>query len=215
MDRETVVYAAFVLFFAILMALIIATPLLSFTQDESVIYKAFSYTCHQKISRSLCVFSDNRSYWIGDCTNQSGVFVDDIQDRETIKVVVDTAAGPVIGYKMPVCSRDVGIYGAILLGALLYPLFRDIKDKNVWPAIWLILAMVPIGLDGGIQLVSEMGFLPFVYESSNAMRLATGAIAGFAAALYAIPILMNMFGGEEKHHPTHGKTVESAKERKS
>jgi len=45
--------------------------------------------------------------------------------------------------------------------------------------------------------VSEFGFLPFVYESTNAMRLFTGFLAGFAASLYAIPILMNMFGTDD------------------
>jgi uncharacterized membrane protein len=198
MGRELIIYSVFVLLFAVLMGLIIAAPLLSFSQEEGWLYKAFAPTCHQKISRSLCIFSDVKSYWMGDCTPQGSGYVPDASDRSTIKVVAPGPNGTITGFKMPVCSRDFGIYGAMLLGALIYPLLRDLKGREVWPAIWLILAMVPLALDGGIQLVSELGLLPFVYESTNAMRLFTGALSGFVAALYAIPILMNMFSGDEK-----------------
>jgi uncharacterized membrane protein len=191
MERELIIYSVYMIFFMLLVGTIILVPLLSFKEDMSTFYKLFAPTCHQKISRSLCVFSDGSGYWLGDCTRQGEGYISDAADREQVKVVY----GSVTGYKMPVCARDVGIYGALLFGGLLYPLVRDIREKSVWPAIFLILSMVPIGLDGGIQLVSELGFLPFLYESTNAMRLATGAISGFAAAFYAIPILVNMFGG--------------------
>ena len=48
-----------------------------------------------------------------------------------------------------------------------------------------------------VQLVSELGALPFVYESTNMMRIITGLIAGITAALYVIPILVNMLTTEE------------------
>jgi uncharacterized membrane protein len=211
MGREHYIYAAYVLVFAILVGLVVAVPLLSFSQDMGAFYKAFGPTCHQKISRSLCIFSDGKGYWLGDCTAQDFGFVNDAADRAAIKVTASAAGGATMtGYKMPVCARDFGIYGAMLLAALAYPLMRDIKSRDVWPAVWLILAMVPLALDGGIQLVSELGFLPFLYESTNAMRLATGALAGFVATLYAIPILMNMFtpGGKGE---TAGKAAKEHK----
>jgi len=208
MERELIIYSVYMLFFMLLVGTIILVPLLSFSQDMGAFYKLFAPTCHQKISRSLCVFSDgSSSYWLGDCTAQGDGYVFDQSDREQVRVV----SGSVTGYKMPVCARDLGIYGALLFGGLLYPLVRDIKDKSVWPAIFLILAMVPIGLDGGIQLVSELGFLPFVYESTNAMRLATGAISGFVAAFYAIPILVNMFCGSTSGAPKKTQKQNEAK----
>jgi uncharacterized membrane protein len=203
MDRELYIYAIYTLFFALLAGTIIAVPLLSFSQDMDAFYKAFAPTCHQKLSRSLCVLSDGRGYWVGDCTPQNGQFVPNAADRETVKVAYppESALNPgtstITGYKMPVCSRDFGIYGAMFFGALVYPLIRDVKEKRVWPAIWLILALVPIALDGGVQFLSDLGLLP-AYESTNAVRLFTGALAGFAASLYAIPILMNMFGADAK-----------------
>ncbi len=93
--------------------------------------------------------------------------------------------------KMPVCSRDIGLYAAMLIGGLMYPLARKLED-DVPPSIFLILALVPIGIDGGVQIVSEIGILPFLYESTNAVRLITGAVAGLAAAFYAIPILTSL-----------------------
>jgi uncharacterized membrane protein len=189
MERAYVIYGIYMLFFAVLAGLLLAVPLLAFGSDQDALYGAFAYTCHQKLSRSMCVFSDGAAYWLGDCLPQNGALVNTAADRTAIKVAMDG----VTGYKMPACARDFGIYGAMLLGALVYPLVRDIRDRSVWPAIWLIAALVPIALDGGIQLLSETGLLPFVYESSNTMRLFTGALAGIAASFYAIPLLMNMF----------------------
>jgi uncharacterized membrane protein len=193
MKNEHVVYGVYTGFFLIVMAAILAVPLLAFQQDMGTAYDAFAYTCHQKLSRSLCVFGDDDGYWIGDCTNQTGGYIATVADRRMVEVQTDTA----LGYKMPVCSRDFGLYGAMLLGALVYPFVRKLEDKTIYPAVWLIAAIVPLALDGGIQLVSELGLLPFVYESNNAIRLFTGVIAGFAATFYAIPMLMNMFGSSD------------------
>jgi uncharacterized membrane protein len=193
MKKIFIVYGVYLLFFFLLVGSIFLVPIFAFTQDMSSAYAIFGpsfHICHQKLSRSLCVFSDGASYWIGDCTNQTGVFINTIVDATTVRVASDQF----VGYKMPICSRDLGIYGAMLLGGLAYPFIRKLDDKTVYPAIYLILALVPIGLDGSIQAISEFGFLPFVYESTNAIRLITGAIAGFAAAIYAIAILMNIFG---------------------
>jgi uncharacterized membrane protein len=35
--------------------------------------------------------------------------------------------------------------------------------------------------------------VPFIYESTNTIRLLTGLLAGAVSAFYAIPVLMNMF----------------------
>ena len=193
MDRADLIYYTYVLALFVFMSSIVLTPYLAFTSDMSGAYKAFEYTCHQKLSRSLCLFGSVSGYWIADCTNQSGKYVNDIADRNTIRV----EAGSSVGYKLPVCARDLGIYGAMLIAAVIYPYFRKIDERDVFPAIYFALALIPIGLDGGVQLVSDMGLLPFVYESTNLIRLLTGAIAGGAASFYAIPILVNLFGQEE------------------
>lgn len=186
MERHHIAYIAYILILLALVGAIVLTPFLAFTQDVGFSYDAFSPTCHQKLSRSLCVFSDGRGYWIADCTPQEGAYVTSVEDREIIEVRQDS----IRGFKMPVCARDIGLYGAMLLGGLFYPLVRRLDDISVYPASYLILAIVPLAIDGGAQLVSEIGLLPFVYESSNFMRLLTGGIAGFAASFYALPLIL-------------------------
>jgi len=186
------IYAAYVVIFAAFFLLILAVPIASFQEDESGWYQILSATCHQKISRSLCIFSD---YGIGDCTSQSGVFIDSRADRLQTSVIVDGKTG----YKMPVCARDFGLYGAILLVALAYPLIRKLDDTRVPPVIWLILAIVPLAIDGSVQMLSDLGWVPFAYESTNLIRVLTGVIAGGAASMYAIPLLMNMFGDDNRY----------------
>jgi len=189
MERAEIIYLIFLLFFGALTVSMLLVPYLAHGQDMDGAYELFAPTCHQKISRSLCLFKSGTAIWIDDCTEQRGVFIPGQLDRETVLVEKEG----VYGYKMPVCSRDVGIYGAMLLGALAYPFISKIGSRKVPPVLYLALALVPIGLDGTLQLVSELGLLPSVYESTNLIRLLTGGIAGFVAALYSIPILVNMF----------------------
>jgi uncharacterized membrane protein len=201
MKKHQLAYAAYMIFLISLIGAVFITPLLAFSSDMGGAYGAFSLTCHQKISRSLCLFSDGNGYWVADCVPQGGIYVDSYQDRTQIKV----ESGSSIGYKMPVCARDIGLYCAMLLGGIIYPFVKRLDERRVYPAIWLVLAVVPLGLDGGIQLLSEIGLLPFIYESTNMMRLLTGGIAGLVAAFYAIPILVNLLSSDEPIIPAKKK----------
>ncbi len=208
MDKAKIAYAGYMLFFLLFAGSMVLVPFLAFRQDMGYAYDAFAPTCHQKLSRSLCVFNADESYWIADCTAQNEGYVGDLADRRGIKVEKDGATG----YKMPVCSRDFGIYFAMLLAGAIYPFVRRIESRSMYPAAWLILAMVPIAIDGGLQLLTEIdkplfggNVIPFEYESTNLMRLLTGAIAGFAASFYAIPILVNIFGGQDYEVPVKSK----------
>ncbi|MCI0562187.1 MAG: DUF2085 domain-containing protein, partial [Nitrososphaera sp.] len=52
--------------------------------------------------------------------------------------------------------------------------------------------LVPIGIDGTFQL---FGF----WESTNAMRWITGAIAGIGAGVFTVPMLNNLVREESKN----------------
>lgn len=75
------------------------------------------------------------------------------------------------GNQMPFCARDLGLFMGIALGFGLASFYR-------WkiPALFVILGLLPIALDGGIQAVTS-------YESNNPMRLATGLVAGLVLSL--------------------------------
>jgi uncharacterized membrane protein len=75
------------------------------------------------------------------------------------------------GNQMPFCSRDLGLFIGLMVGFGIAT-FISIQINP----LLLILGLLPLGLDGGIQLVTE-------YESTNALRVATGIIAGAALAL--------------------------------
>ncbi len=91
-------------------------------------------------------------------------------------------------HKLAVCSRCTGIYSGALITALIYPLFLKIDNKKT-PGKWLlILAIIPIGLDGGIQLITG-------YESTNAIRFITGALFGGVLPLYLLPVYNDIVCG--------------------
>lgn len=73
--------------------------------------------------------------------------------------------------EMPFCARDLGLFIGLAGGLGFVTFFR----YRVNPIVAL-LGLVPMGLDGGLQLVTD-------YESNNALRLATGFIAGLAMVL--------------------------------
>ena len=98
------------------------------------------------------------------------------------------------GNQMPVCTRDVGIFFGAFLGGLLFfrrghnrwtvrdsflSVFPDDKLKKIYDNDWRIhviwifaaLAIIPIGLDGGIQMITD-------YESNSFNRLITGTPFG-------------------------------------
>lgn len=188
MKAAVVVYGLYIAFLLIFVGLILVTPIVAFSNEDSarLLYQGFSFTCHQKLSRSICLFEDG----IGDCIEQTGEFVAD--DREEISA----ERSGVIGYKFPVCSRDIGLYGFMLVGAIVYALLFSLDEKRIFPPVLLVVAIIPIALDGGIQFLSDMGvhLLGFEYESTNMIRLITGGIAGIAVSFYALPILNRMFG---------------------
>ena len=73
--------------------------------------------------------------------------------------------------QLPLCARDTAIFFGLAIGVLIT--FLYIFELNIK---WLVLAFVPIGLDGGLQLMTS-------YEASNISRLITGTIAGIATGV--------------------------------
>jgi uncharacterized membrane protein len=207
MANARIIYAAFIAVMLLLNLTIWITPFLAFGSNpaaDTLYNDVFVYFCHQKISRSLCLFQGPDGYFIADCTPQDGTYVPN--DSQQIAATHDG----VPGYKLPVCARDIAIYLAMLLAGIAYP-FLSRLDRRIFPdPLYLVMALIPIGVDGGLQLLSNLGInLPFIgmYESTNLMRLLTGFIAGAVIPFYLLPILNRILSKES------GKPLKSKKEK--
>jgi len=83
------------------------------------------------------------------------------------------------GYPMAVCGRCFGIDGGFALGALLYPFFRGFARPSP-PAIrTLLLASLPIALDGAGNILG-------LWSSPIGVRFATGLLWGTVLPPYFI-----------------------------
>ena len=190
MQRGVIIYWFYVIVLLFFVGGILVTPFLASNEDKNAdaLYDAYSYTCHQKLSRSVCLFKNSNATELGDCIPQTGEKIK--LDYE--KIVMRTDG--MIGYKFPVCSRDIGIYVFMLLAAFVYPFLFKPGEKRILPPVLLIAAIIPLAFDGGLQLISEFGWFGLTYESTNIIRLITGGIAGAAVTFYLLPIANRMFG---------------------
>ena len=99
----------------------------------------------------------------------------------------DYRGNETIGYKVALCERDIAIYGGILLFGVGFAVTGR-KIKPVHWIIWILIGLVPIGLDGLSQLASQppMNFLPY-RESTPLLRSITGLLFGFMTAWFGYP----------------------------
>lgn len=100
-----------------------------------------------------------------------------------------------LGYKVTLCERDIMIYGAIFIGALIYSL--PIVRKRLRPVpilLYIILGICPIAIDGFSQL---FGYPPFEFweprETLPEFRVLTGALFGFMNVWLGFPYLEGSF----------------------
>jgi uncharacterized membrane protein len=164
----------------------------------NILYSGYSFMCHQLAYRSWFLFGEQAFY----PTATAGI--DGVQTYEGMTGLdPDTSTGiwdarsfkgnEQMGYKVALCQRDIAIYGAMLLFGLAFsalrkwfPHFRPIP----W-YVWILLGMVPIGLDGGTQLISQFfpqihKFIPY-RESTPLLRTVTGALFGLFTAWFGYP----------------------------
>ena len=60
----------------------------------------------------------------------------------------------VFGHQVAVCHRCTAIWMGILLGGFIFVLAR--RSLKPIPFQWLVIALIPMGLDGGTALISEI-----------------------------------------------------------
>jgi uncharacterized membrane protein len=94
-----------------------------------------------------------------------------------------------MGYKTAICARDVAIYGMVFVGLCIYSIPYVRRRLRPLPFfLYVLIGVVPIGLDGFSQLLSYEPFnLWPVRETAPFFRIATGAVFGLMSAWLAFP----------------------------
>lgn len=84
------------------------------------------------------------------------------------------------GEPFGVCSRCSGIYFGLLVGVLIYPLWRRIESIEPIARIWLFLSLIPVGIDWSLTVFG-------IWENTFTSRFITGLILGIACATFIVP----------------------------
>ena len=160
-----------------------------------MIYRGYSLVCHQLAFRSIFLFGEQWFYprqaagVEGLLSFHQATGLSEASTAEALYAARNFIGNEVVGYKVALCQRDVAIYGAILLFGLLYPLVKDRLPDLPW-YLWIMLGIVPVGLDGLSQLISQPPFNFGVFrESTPLLRLLSGGLFGFATAWFGYPMV--------------------------
>jgi uncharacterized membrane protein len=135
-----------------------------------VIYFVYRPLCHQRPERSYFVGGPQFEYSVDELA-AAGV------DIHPLSRDIGNEA---VGWKTAFCQRDVAIYGAILVTGLAYSVLRRWLGNWTMPFRYYFIFLVPMGLDGLLQLFG-------VYESTWLVRTLTGAFFGVGSVLFAYP----------------------------
>jgi len=169
-----------------------------------VIYYAYSFVCHQLPQRSFFLFGAEPTY--------SLVTIQAAWRNTTDPMILRQFIGNAeMGWKVAWSDRMFSMYGSVLLFAWIwYPLRQRVKPLPLWG---LVLFALPMFLDGGSHLVSDLagigqGFrdanvwlaqltqnaLPESFYAGDAlgslnswMRLITGGLFGLGLVWFAFP----------------------------
>jgi uncharacterized membrane protein len=163
------------------------------TVPANVIYTAYSPLCHELGFRSFFLFGEQPYYPRAAAGMPDVIHFGQATglDENDLFAARSFTGNEQLGYKVAICERDVAIYLAILFFGLLFGLTgRRLKPLH-W-ALWLLIGIGPIGLDGFSQLFSQLN-LPFLTtilpyrESTPFLRVLTGALFGFTTAWFGLP----------------------------
>jgi len=183
----------------------------------SLIYTVYSPFCHQFAFRSFFLYGSQPAYpravsgtnlvpfetyaarspdFRAAFSYYSGIPAEQVTPADLLAfspalqfAARDFRGDSVMGYKMTLCERDITIYAALLVGALIFAKVRTrLRPIPLW--LYVILGLAPIGLDGLSQM---LGYPPFNFwpprETLPAFRVVTGALFGLASAWLAFPYM--------------------------
>lgn len=156
------------------------------------IYGAYSPVCHQLAFRSWFLFGEQPAYprslaglSLVTYGLATGLPEDDFAAARAF------VGNERLGYKVALCERDAAIYGGIFVGGVTFAFVRR-RIKPLPVAIWFLVGVLPMAIDGGSQLLAGTpvflaGWSP--RESTPLLRTATGLLFGLLNVWLAYPHL--------------------------
>ena len=96
------------------------------------------------------------------------------------------------GHQFAVCSRCFGVYFGLLAGIAAYPVWRSIDEVESLPRIWLLLSLVPIGIDWSLGVFG-------IWENTHLSRFVTGMLLGAACGTFIMPALVEIVRNRTSH----------------
>ena len=198
------------------------------TDIANAIYALYSPVCHQFAFRSWFLFGEQTVYPraraglpIGSFEQYASQepFFDGVDvttlDADLILAAKQFKGSPRMGWKVAFCERDVAIYASIALFGLLFIVLKARGIKVPYLPFWayVLIALVPIGLDGLSQYFANPPFngfgLPFypVRESTPFLRVLTGALFGIGNAWLAYPYIEDSM--RETAHVAENKLIKA------
>lgn len=185
------------------------------TGPANALYTLYSPFCHQFGFRSFFLFGEQPFYPRYNTGSDLKPFESYVQNLPQFAPdrVLPSPFGPVgdiyaftsgyqgasrefvgneqMGYKTALCARDMSIYWALFIGGLIYSrpeVRRRLRPVPIW--IYILLGLLPIGLDGLSQL---LGYPPFNLwpprETLPFFRVLTGLLFGAMNAWLGFPYL--------------------------
>lgn len=156
-------------------------------------YKFYSFVCHQLAFRSFFIEGEQSVYPRELANINTLVTYEEITGKSAEDIVYARGfiGDGVMGYKLALCQRDVAIYAGLGLFGLIFH-FTGRKVRHLRWILWLIIAVMPIAIDGGSQLpgLSEgwPAWLP-IRESTPMLRTLTGGLFGVGTAWFVFPLM--------------------------
>lgn len=171
------------------------------------IYFFYSTQCHQLPQRSFFLFGAKPTYSLTEIQTAW-------QDTDNPYLLRQFVGNTAMGWKVAWSDRMVSMYTSIFFGGLLYGLVRKrLKPLSFWA--FIIFAVLPMLMDGGTHLLSDLAGLGNGFRDSNAwlawltgnifpptfyagdalgsfnswMRLLTGTLFGIGCVWLAYPYL--------------------------
>lgn len=207
-----------VLVFALLLGTVNIFPFIApvfmrwgWTAPAQLIYALYGPMCHQMAQRSFFLFGAQPMYNIADLpVTLPG---DKLMDMEALRAFIGNTH---VGWKVAWSDRMVYMYGSLWLSGIFYGVLRHRHRIKPLSLVSFILLLLPMLIDGGTHLISDMsggltgGFrydnqwlanltghmLPGWFYVGDAlgsfnawMRLISGLTFGFAVVWLTFPYL--------------------------